>query len=81
MEKAAESADGCFGLVEGVVGRADKRAGFDVLEAHSFAKEFELGKFVGVDKTNDGEMLTGGLEILAQGEDVRALRGEIVHGG
>jgi len=30
---------------------------------------------------NDGEMFACGLEILSEGEDVRPLRGEILHGG
>jgi hypothetical protein len=35
-------ADGRFGLVEGVVGRADQGASFYVLEAHLFAQNFVL---------------------------------------
>jgi hypothetical protein len=31
------AARGGFGLLEGVVGRADEGAGFDVFEAHGFA--------------------------------------------
>jgi hypothetical protein len=35
-------AGGRFGLVEGVVGRADQGASFYVLEAHLFAQNFVL---------------------------------------
>src|SRR6266478_2956520 len=34
-----------FGLIEGVVGRAHQRAGFDVLEAHGFTEHFVFGEF------------------------------------
>ena len=31
--------------------------------------------------TNDGQMFARGLKVLSEREDVRALRGEILHGG
>jgi hypothetical protein len=52
-------------LVEGVVGRAHERASLDVLEAHGFSENFVLGEFIGVDVADDGQVLAGGLEILA----------------
>lgn len=40
-------------LLEGVIGRTDKRAGFDVLESHSLAEPLEFGEFVRMDETVD----------------------------
>src|SRR5262245_8122292 len=74
-------ADCGFGLVEGVVRRADERAGFDVLETDLLAENFEFGKLVGMDVANDWQMVTRRLEVLAQGKNVCALRGEFCHGG
>src|SRR5579862_4415764 len=56
-------------------------AGFYVLEAHWLACALEFGEFVGVDEALDWQMLGRGLQILAEGEDVRALRGDFFHGG
>ena len=46
-----------------------------------FAQIFKFGKFIGMDIANDRKMFARGLEILAEREDVGALRGEILHGG
>jgi hypothetical protein len=54
----------CFGLLEGVVGGADQRAGFHMLEAHGFAEDFEFGELVGVNVAHDGQMIFGGLQVL-----------------
>ncbi len=51
------SADGRFCLIEGVVGRAHERAGLDVLETHLFAEALVLREFIGVDETNDRQMI------------------------
>ena len=40
------SSPGGFFLFEGVIGGADQRAGFDVLESHRFAQALEFGKLV-----------------------------------
>src|SRR6266481_7028237 len=73
--------NGRLSLVESVVGRADQGAGFDVLEAHGFAQDLELGKFIGVDVAHDREMFSRGLEILSESEDVRTLSGKVVQSG
>ena len=75
------SEPGGFFLFEGVVGGADERAGFYVLEAHGFACALEFGEFVGVDEALDWQVLGRGLQILAEREDVRALRGDFFHCG
>ncbi len=80
-ERDAALADGGFRLVKGMVGRADERARFDMLESHGFAEMLVFGELVGMNKTNDGKMIASGLEILAERENVCTLRGEILHGG
>ena len=54
-----------FGLLEGVVGRADERAGFDVFEAHRLAGDLICAELVGMDVTDDWKMITRGLQVLA----------------
>lgn len=73
--------DGGFCLVEGVVGRADERAGLDVFEAHPLAKGFIFGEFVRVNKTDYRKMFASRLQILAKCQNIRALCGEILHRG
>src|SRR5467141_1977501 len=73
--------NGRFSLVEGVVGRANEGAGFDVLEAHGFTKNFVFGKFVGMSVSGDRQMLQRGLQILYKLQDVGALGGEVVERG
>ena len=69
-------------MIEGVVGGAHQGAGFDVLEAYLLlADALVFGEFVRMDEANNGEVVARGLEILTQGKDVGALRGEILHGG
>ena len=70
-----------FGLFEGVVGGTDKRASFDVLEAHGFAEHFEFGEFVGMDVPRYGEMIACRLEVLAEGKKVGALSRKILQRG
>ena len=53
-------------LLEGVVGGTHQRAGLDVPQAHLFAQGLVLREFVGVDVTNDWQVLAGGLEVLAE---------------
>ena len=67
-------------MFERVIRRTHERPCFDVFETHGFAEDFEFGELVGVNVADDGEMVAGGLEVLAQREDVRALRGEILEG-
>jgi hypothetical protein len=68
-----------FSLIEGVVRGAHQRAGFYVFEAHRFAAHFVLGKFIGMNVTNNREMFARGLQILAEREDVGALCGKVLH--
>ena len=70
-----------FLLFEGVVGRANQRAGLDVFDAHGFAEALEFGELVGMHVALDGQVLGRGLHVLAESEDVRALRGDVLHGG
>lgn len=72
---------GGFGLLEGVIGRADERAGFDVFEAHGFAADLEFGELAGMNVADDGQMIARGLEILAERQNVGSLRGEILQRG
>ena len=57
------------------------RAGFDVLEAHCLSQELVFGKLVRMDISNDGQVIARGLEVLPEGENVRTLRGKLLHGG
>ena len=59
------SADCGFCLIEGVVGRADQRAGLHVLKAHLFAQPLELGELVRVNEPDDREMIARRLQVLA----------------
>ena len=52
-----------------------------MLEAHRFTERFEFGEFAGMHVADDGKMLARRLEILAERENVRALRDEIAHRG
>src|SRR6266852_6251532 len=72
-------ADRGFGLVEGVVGRAHQRPGFNVFEAHRFAQYFVFGEFAGMRVANDGQMFASRLQILPERKDIRALRHQILH--
>ena len=69
-----------FLLFKGVIGRANERPGLDVFEAEGFAETLEFGELVGMNVTHDGQMVGRGLHVLAESEDVRALRGDILHG-
>ncbi len=69
-----------FRLIKGVVGGTNERSGFDVLETHLLAKNLVIGKFIGMDVANDGQVFACGLEILAEREDVRTLGGEFLQG-
>src|SRR6266850_5766246 len=73
--------NGRLSLIKSVVGKANERAGFDVLEAHGFTEDLIFGKFVGMNVSHDREMLSRGLQILPEREDVRALSGEVVQSG
>ena len=68
-------------MVEGVVGRANERARFNMLETHLLAQNFKFGKFIRVDVANYREMFARRLKVLAQGEDVGALSGQFLHRG
>ena len=70
-----------FLLFKGVVGRANQRPGLDVFDAHGFAEALEFGELVGMNVALDGQVFGRGLHVLAESEDVRALRGDILHGG
>lgn len=67
-------------LFEGVIGRADERAGFDVLETHLFAEALVLREFIRMNEAHDRQMLARGLEILAERENVDALASNFLHG-
>jgi len=51
-----------------------------VLEAHGLAEHFVFGEFVRMHVADDGQMFASGLQVLSEREDVRILRGEILHG-
>lgn len=70
-----------FLLSEGVVGGANQRPGLDVFDAHGFAEALEFGELVGMHVALNGQVLGRGLHVLTEGEDVRALRGDVLHGG
>jgi hypothetical protein len=57
-------------LVVGVVAGADEGAGLDDLEAAGEAFGGDIANCSGVDPAVDGEVVAGGLEVLADGEDV-----------
>jgi len=59
-----------FGLPVGVVGAAYHGAGLDVAQAHGFALTFVVGEKIRVHEAVDGQVVGGGLEVLADGEDV-----------
>lgn len=52
-----------------------------MLESHLLAQNFIFRKFIRMNIANDGQVFARGLKILAEGKDVRSLRGEILHGG
>ena len=79
--KTEMSADRGFCLIEGVVGRADQRAGLHVLEAHLFPQALEPGELVRVNEPDDREMIARRLQVLAESKDICAPPGEIPHGG
>lgn len=58
------------GLVVGVVAAADEGAGLHDFEAAGEGFALEHVECVGVDPAVDGEVVPGGLEVLADGEDV-----------
>jgi len=70
-----------FGLIEGVVGRSNERARFNMLETHPLAQNPIFRKFIRVDVANYREMFARRLKVLAQGEDVSALCGQFLHRG
>ncbi len=51
-----------------------------MFEAHGFAENLVFGKLVGMNVANDGQMIASGLQILSERENVRTLRGKILHG-
>src|SRR5215472_2689497 len=79
LNRQKVSAPRGFFLFEGVIGRADERPCFDVLEPHLFAELLEFGELVRMDVALDRQMLRSRLHILAEREDVRALRGDFFH--
>ena len=56
---------------------ADQGAGFDVAEAHAKRFGFELGELARSVEAGHGEMVAGGTQILADGEDVATASGQI----
>jgi hypothetical protein len=56
--------------VVGVVAGADEGAGFDDFEAAAEALIAEGVELLGGDPAVDGQVVAGGLEVLADGEDV-----------
>ncbi len=70
-----------FGLFFGVIAGADEGAGFDDGEFQFFeAVAFVGGELVGVDPAVDGEVLLGGLEVLADGEDIDIVGAKVAEG-
>jgi len=64
-----------------MVGRADERSGFDVFKANLFASPLVSREFIRMHEADDGKMVPGRLQILAESEDICSLRGKILHGG
>jgi hypothetical protein len=69
-----------LGLFVGVVAGADHGAAFDDADPEGEAELFPVGEFVGVGPAGDGPVLGGGLEVLADGEDVDAVGGDVAEG-
>jgi len=59
-----------------VVAGADEGAGLDVFEAEGFAEAFVSGELVGADPSGDGQVVAGGLKVLADGEDIAGCGGD-----
>ena len=79
LKKLRWLAVGGLFLLEGVIGGAHQRPGLNVLETHRFALPLVSGEFVGMDKTDHRQMFAGGLQVLAEGKDVGALRDQVPH--
>ena len=69
-----------FFLFECVIGRPYQRSRFHVFESHRLAQPLELREFVGMHVTLDRQMLVRRLHVLAERQNVRALRRDIFHG-
>src|SRR6478609_583127 len=54
----------------GVVAAAGERAGLDVVDAHGLADALELGELLGRDPPGHREVVGGGPQVLADGDDV-----------
>ncbi len=59
-----------IGLVVGVVAAADERAALDDLEAAAEAFGLEVGELLGGDPAVDRQVVSCGLQVLADGQDV-----------
>src|SRR6185437_863411 len=70
-----------FFLLEGVIRRSNQWTRFDVFEPHLLAKLLVFREFIRMNKTLDRQMFRGRLQILTEGKNVRALRGDLFHGG
>ena len=67
-----ESADGGVGGLAGVVAGAGERAGLDVADAHGLAGDLQLGELVGRPPAGHRQVVRGGPQVLADGDDVDA---------
>ena len=69
------------GLLIGMIGTAHQRTGLDHANAEAKTELLPVRKFLGRDPAIHGQMLRGGTEVLADGEDVELLRGHVAEGG
>src|SRR3989338_7203565 len=68
-------------LFVGVVGGADQRAGFDVLEAEGKAVAADSRELVRMIEAHDRQVPDGRLQVLADGDDVHVLRAQVAECG
>src|SRR3954452_21576588 len=67
-------------VLVGVVAGAHERAGGDVVEAQVVGRPLERGELVGVPVAHDGQVALGGAQVLADGEDLHAVRAQLREG-
>src|SRR3954447_143172 len=66
-------------LLVGAVARADERAGEDRAEAERLALLAEPAELVGMHPAVDPRVLRARLQVLADGDDVDAVRAQVAH--
>src|SRR4051812_20181474 len=83
------SAGGCDGsdarpllrhVLVGVVAGAHEGPGGDVVEAKVVGRPLERGELVGVPVAHDGQVALRGAQVLADGQDLHAVRAQLREG-